>query len=110
MQQAEDLGDIETDMTKHRLQTLLKIHALLTPEQREEMMAIHRGHRRHHGGPEMLLENCEGDLEKLCPGAESPFDHMGCLHEHADHVSEGCASALDRLRHKRGFRRSHFRH
>lgn len=105
MQQAELLGAIETEMTKHRLRTLLRIHALLTPEQREEMMAIHRG---RHGGPEMLLERCEGDLEKLCPGAESPFDHMGCLHEHADDVSEGCASALQRLRHKRGFRRGPF--
>ncbi len=108
MRQAELLGAIETEMTKHRLRTLLRIHGLLTPEQREEMMAIHRGHRRHHGGPEMLLEDCGGDLEKLCPDADSPFDHVGCLHEHADHVSEGCASALETLRHKRGFRRGYF--
>jgi Spy/CpxP family protein refolding chaperone len=107
MQQAELLGAIETEMTKHRLRTLLRIRALLTPEQREEMMAIHRG---RHGGPEMLLEDCGGDLEKLCPDTDSPFDHMGCLREHADHVSEGCASALDTLRHKRGFRRGPFGH
>jgi len=102
MQQAELLGAIETEMTKHRLRTLLRIHALLTPEQRKEMMAIRR---ERHGGPEMLFEDCGGDLEKLCPDAESPFDYMGCLHEHEDHVSEGCASALDTHRHKRGFRR-----
>jgi Spy/CpxP family protein refolding chaperone len=114
MQQAELLGAIETEMTKHRLGTLLRIHALLTPEQREEMMAIHRGHGKHHGGPKMLLEriieNCDGDLETLCPDADSPFDHMGCLHDHADRVSEGCASALETLRHKRGFRRGPFRY
>ena len=107
MQQAELLGAIETQMTTHRLQTLLRIRALLTPEQREEMMAMHRG---RHGGPKMILEDCEGDLETLCPDAESPFDHMGCLHEHADHVSKECASALETLRHKRGFRGHHFRH
>jgi Spy/CpxP family protein refolding chaperone len=110
MQQAELLGTIETETTKHRLQTLLRIRALLTPEQREEMMGMHRGHREHHGRPEMLLENCEGDLEKLCPDAGSPFDRMECLHEHADHVSEGCVSALETLRHERGFRRGPFGH
>ena len=109
MQQAEALGRIETEMTKHRLRTLLRIRALLTPEQREEMMAIHR-ERHGDGGPEMLGEDCAGDLEKLCPDAGSPFDRMECLHEHADHVSEGCVSALETIRHKRGFRRGPFGH
>jgi Spy/CpxP family protein refolding chaperone len=107
MQQAELLGAIETEITKHRLGTLLRIHALLTPEQREEMMAMHR---KRHGGPEMLLDECGDDLEKLCPEANSPFDHIGCLHENADHVSEGCASVLETLRHKWEFRRGHHRH
>jgi Spy/CpxP family protein refolding chaperone len=111
MRQAELLGAIETEMTKHRLRTLLRIHGQLAPEQREEMMAIHREHHGHH---EMLLEGCGGDLESLCPDADSHFGHMGCLQEHADHLSEGCASTLETLRHKRrGFRRGHrghFRH
>jgi len=105
MQQAERLGAIETEMTKHRLKTMLRIHALLTPEQRKEMMAIRR---ESHGGPEMVLEECEEELGTLCPDADSPFDQMGCLHEHADRVSEGCGSALETLRHKRGFRRGPF--
>jgi len=107
MKQAELLGAIETEMHKHRLQTLLRIHTLLTPEQREEMMAIRRERR---GGPEMLFDACEGDLERMCPDADSPFDHMGCLHDHVDQVSEGCASALETLRHKRGGRRGRFHH
>jgi Spy/CpxP family protein refolding chaperone len=112
MKQAELLGAIETEITKHRLQTLLRLHALLTPEQREEMMEFHRGrhHRGRHGGPDLIFDACEGDFETLCPEADSPFDHMECLHEHADHVSEGCASALETLRHKRGFRRGPFHH
>jgi Spy/CpxP family protein refolding chaperone len=107
MKQAELLGAIETEMHKHRLQTLLRIHALLTSEQRAEMMKIRRERR---GGPEMIFDACEGDLEKLCPDADSFFDDMGCLHDHVDDVSEGCASALEKPRHRRGSRRHHFRH
>jgi Spy/CpxP family protein refolding chaperone len=107
MRQAELLGAIETEMTKHRLRTLLRIHGQLAPEQREEMMVIRREHHGHH---QMLLEGCEGDLESLCPDADSPFDYRECLHQHADHVSEGCASTLETLRDKRGFRRGHRGH
>lgn len=99
MHQAELVGAIETQMMKHRLQTLLRIRARLTPEQRKELMALHR---ERHGGPEMVLEHCGGDLEELCPGAESPFERMDCLRDHADRVSEECGSALERPRHKRG--------
>ncbi len=100
-------GDYEALTELAKLRALLRIHGQLAPEQREQMMAIRREHHGHH---EMLLEDCEGDLEKLCPDADSPFDHMECLHEHADHVSEECTSALETLRHKRGFRRGPFRH
>jgi len=107
MQQAERIGAIETEMAKHRLRTMLRIHALLTPEQRKEMMEIRR---ERHGGPEMALEECEGDLGTLCPEADSRFDQMGCLHEQVDRVSEGCAAALEKLRHERGPRRGPFGH
>ena len=105
MKQADLVGTIETQMMKHRLQTLLLIREQLTPEQRKEMMALQR---EHHGGPEMVREQCESDLEKLCPDADSLYEHMGCLHDNADRVSEGCASALEQLRHKGGFQRGPF--
>jgi Spy/CpxP family protein refolding chaperone len=112
MEQAELLGSIETSMTKHRLRTLLRIHSLLTPEQRAEMMALHRGHRRghHRGGSGLVFEHCEDDLATLCPQAETPFDHMGCLRDHADRVSEGCASVLDTFHRKRDFRHGRYHH
>jgi len=40
MQQAEAIGQVETALHKHRLETLIKIRALQTPEQRAELMAI----------------------------------------------------------------------
>jgi Spy/CpxP family protein refolding chaperone len=46
--QAERLGALETEARKARLSTMLQVHALLTPEQREELMQLRerRGFRR----------------------------------------------------------------
>ena len=46
MQQAEELGRIKTEMRKVRLRTMLKIHALLSPEQRTRFKQIRREKRR----------------------------------------------------------------
>lgn len=58
MKQAEIMGAIKTDLRKQRLATILEIRALLTPEQRQELIAIvkefrsKRGPRRTpHEGP-----------------------------------------------------------
>jgi Spy/CpxP family protein refolding chaperone len=45
MQQAERLGTLETEMKKQRLRTMLRIRALLTPEQRQELVKIHEERR-----------------------------------------------------------------
>ncbi|MGD2062674.1 MAG: Spy/CpxP family protein refolding chaperone [Nitrospirota bacterium] len=53
MAQADVVGDAMTALKKHHLATMLKIRALLTPEQRAALAEIRRemGPRRHHGGP-----------------------------------------------------------
>ena len=58
MRQADRIGAAEIELDKHRLRTLLAIRALLTPEQRRELVRIHeermreRGfHRRPDGSP-----------------------------------------------------------
>ena len=58
MKQADIMGAIKTDLRKQRLATILEIRALLTPEQRQELIAIvkefrsKRGPRRTpHEGP-----------------------------------------------------------
>jgi len=53
MAQADVVGDAMSALRKHRLATMLKIRALLTPEQRDKLKELHRerGPWRHHGGP-----------------------------------------------------------
>lgn len=46
MQLADRIGAAETELDKHRLATLLEIRALLTPEQRRELVRIHEERRR----------------------------------------------------------------
>lgn len=53
MELADRIGTIETERRKQRLRTMLRIRALLTPEQRAELVKIHeeKGPRRgpRHG-------------------------------------------------------------
>jgi Spy/CpxP family protein refolding chaperone len=46
MRLADRVGAAETALDKHRLATLLEIRALLTPEQRRELVRIHEERRR----------------------------------------------------------------
>ncbi len=45
MQKAEQIGDTETAVSKERLRTMLEIRALLTTEQRRELVRIHEEFR-----------------------------------------------------------------
>jgi Spy/CpxP family protein refolding chaperone len=65
MQQAEKIGALETDLQKQRLHTMLRIRALLTPEQRDELVKIHEERRGRHrrGMPEEPVDS---------PDAEAP--------------------------------------
>jgi Spy/CpxP family protein refolding chaperone len=53
MHQADAVGAAMTALKKHHLATMLKIRALLTPEQRAELEKLRQemGPRMHHGGP-----------------------------------------------------------
>jgi Spy/CpxP family protein refolding chaperone len=55
MTQAERIGDVETAMQKKQLRSMLRIRALLTPEQRAELVRIHEerelGGRHERRGP-----------------------------------------------------------
>ncbi len=48
MEQAERIGEAEVALQKHRLRATLRIRALLTPEQRAELVEIH-GERKRQG-------------------------------------------------------------
>jgi protein CpxP len=70
MQQADRIGAAETGLHKQRLQTMLEIRALLTPEQREKLVQIFEARRERwrehgHGGP-----GCEAAPD--APGQDAP--------------------------------------
>jgi Spy/CpxP family protein refolding chaperone len=48
MEKAEAIGGAETALQKERLRTMLAIRALLTPEQRRELVRIHEEFRAEH--------------------------------------------------------------
>ena len=92
MTQVDAIGAAEVEMQRHRLGTMLKIRALLTPEQREEMTWLRedsRGRWRH-----ALLEECEADLEALCPEADDRWSRKQCLKEQREKVSPACRDAI----------------
>jgi Spy/CpxP family protein refolding chaperone len=88
MAQIEALGEAETDAHKHRARTMLRIRALLTPEQRAQMTEIRGEHR------ERVLDECATDLAALCADAEGGRKALGCLRRHLDEVSDACRDAL----------------
>ncbi len=49
MQKADAVGALRSEEHKNRLRALLRIRALLTPEQRAELVKIHRETRRRSG-------------------------------------------------------------
>jgi Spy/CpxP family protein refolding chaperone len=97
MKQVDAIGAAEVEMHKYRLDTMLKIRSLLTPEQREEMTRLREDSRGHW--KQALLENCEADLEALCPEADDRWSRRQCLREQREKVSEECGDALKAARH-----------
>jgi len=99
MQQAERVGDLETEILKHRLRILLQLRPLLTNAQLEELWQLHE--RRF--AP--VRAACQAEIEAWC--SETPHGRgVGrCLRDHAQMLSESCAQALDAFRrHRRGGR------
>lgn len=70
MRQAAKIGDAETEFQKHRLRTMLEIHQLLSPEQREELVEIHEERRTERGEHGRRMR--EPELEESQEIDESP--------------------------------------
>jgi Spy/CpxP family protein refolding chaperone len=95
MHQAEALGALELSEHKNRLEAMLAIRALLTPEQRDQLVRSHeegRGRWKHHRGP---LGACSTDAKGLCAGAEGGRARLSCLAERYDALSSPCREALE---------------
>ena len=102
MQQAEGIGELELEERKNRIRATLQIRALLTPEQREELIRIREesGRPWRHGP----LGACRVDVERICSGAQRGHARVQCLSEHWDELSEACRSVFEG-RARRGFGR-----
>ena len=91
--QVERVGELEIEADKHRIETLLEIRALLTPEQREALKGLRERFRDHHLAP--VLDACREELAERCP--ERGPRALHCLHRHRDLLSEPCAEALSAM-------------
>jgi Spy/CpxP family protein refolding chaperone len=94
MARADEIGRIETALSKHRLATLLRIRALLSPEQRGQLLEIRREKRARK---EAVRESCAAEIEQWCAAAESSWERMHCLRENPERLSAPCAAALEPL-------------
>jgi hypothetical protein len=92
MQQADAIGALEIAIRKQRLQVMLRIRALLTPAQRQELMRLQatwQARRR----PDMLPA-CQAESLALCPDAAPGRPHLACLEEHMAELSVACRTAI----------------
>jgi Spy/CpxP family protein refolding chaperone len=92
MSQAEAIGQLETELRKLRLATLLEVRAMLTEEQRSEMIAMRE--ERMQSGLQPMMEACAEDVDALCPDVEDPRSLMHCMRENRESLSEGCRESL----------------
>jgi len=98
MAQVDAIGALEVESHKSRLRAMLAIRALLTPEQRSELVQIREERRRERFAP--VQAACPGELESLCGGDEG-WSAVHCLRGHADELSPACRDALPAPRHGR---------
>jgi Spy/CpxP family protein refolding chaperone len=107
MQQADAIGKAETELHKHRIGALIKIRALLTAEQREELRQIREETRAQWLQP--LIEACEADVDHFCPDQDGRWARRRCLRNHWEELSADCRDAIESARaetrrgHRGGF-------
>ncbi len=104
MAQADQIAALEAEASKHRLSTILRIRALLTPEQRSKMMSMHeaRRERRRDRVADRLEESCGNAIDSYCGEAEPGFETMACLRDHRDEIAPTCRDAIAHRRPHRG--------
>jgi len=101
--QADALDALQLRAQRNRLDTVLRIHELLTPEQRaalvklreQEGPAWRRGGRRGPRGP---LGACSRDLRAQCADAPEGAGALRCLADRWDALSDECRDAVARAR------------
>lgn len=95
--QAEILNELRSRSHRSRLDAILRIHELLTPEQRAALVAIREEERpwRRGRGP---LGRCSRDLREVCGDAPDGPDALRCLADRWNGVSDACRAAVTESR------------
>jgi Spy/CpxP family protein refolding chaperone len=92
MARADAIDAQMSKLHKLRLRTLLRIHRLLTPQQRGKLRAL--GQKRH----QELQKACGTDIRTHCPRERRDPERGRCLFEAFEKLSAPCRKALVRHR------------
>jgi len=98
---ARKIGTLETDLSVARLSSMMRIHALLTPEQTE---ALHEKMRGRFHERRALLEQtraaCEAEIAQHCTDEDAPPGHavMCLMHKRQAEKLTYSAACEDALR------------
>ena len=98
MQQVEKIGELEIKAQKHKLDTMLEVRAMLSEEQRAELVEIRREKRERRFAP--MHEACAEDFERLCPDFEPGRELFHCLRQSSEKLSDTCREAMHTKRDK----------
>jgi len=92
MQQADAIGALELAARKQRLQVMLRIRALLTPAQRQELIRLQETwHTRRRSD---IMPACQAESTDFCPEVAPGRPPLECLYEHMADLSEACRTAI----------------
>jgi len=95
--QAAALDALHAKAQRNRLETVLRIHELLTPAQRQALVEI-RERERPWGRGRGPLGRCSADLRTVCADAPEGAGALRCLADRWDALSEPCREAVARCR------------
>jgi protein CpxP len=102
LQQAAKIGTLQGEEQQNRLQAMLQIRALLTPEQRQEIIQLrkeNRPHRRRRGRGRRRgrpFRACQENIAQICPDVEPGRSAIQCLTDNWDTLSEECHAFFER--------------
>ena len=97
--QADVLDALRSRAHRSKLDAILRIHELLTPEQRALLVEIRNEERpwRRGRGP---LGRCSTDLRALCADGPGGPDALRCLADRWDRLSRTCREAVAESRNE----------
>lgn len=95
--QAGVLDELQARAHRNRLETVLRIHELLTPAQRQALVEL-RERERPWGRGRGPLGRCSKDLRTLCADAPDGAGALRCLADSWSALSDACREAVARCR------------